>query len=124
MHGIEWLAGLLEGEGCFTTTKSGSGNFYTTPLLSLCMTDCDVVDTASALMTTLGGRRINRALRHLPSGKTAYQAQTTGLPAIKIMVAVLPYLGQRRTRDIQRLITHWTPKKYREAVAYKQALIL
>src|SRR3990167_529857 len=116
---IMWLAGLLEGEGTFCFVQRRSR--YTTPVVSLVMTDKDVIDKAFSLMTKIGGRALTRSHRKLPSGKTAYQLQTTGMPAIKLMLRVKPYMGIRRTRTIVRIVKAWKPKIKPHVLEYKQS---
>jgi hypothetical protein len=53
---------------------------------------------------------------------TVYTTIITGLPAVKIMRAVLPYMGERRTARINDIIHQWSPKKYKEAVQFKADL--
>ena len=115
-----WLAGLLEGEGCFTTADSGTSGRYKTPLISLAMTDHDVVEAAANQMTRLGRRVLCRSIRCLPSGKRAYQVQTTGLPAMRIMLTILPFMGRRRAIKIRYIFRSWRPQKYREAREFKR----
>lgn len=64
---LYWLAGLLEGEGCFT--YSGS-----TPMVQLQMTDKDVVERASLLLKGSLGRRT----RETYTGKIAWFTQLSG----------------------------------------------
>jgi hypothetical protein len=115
-RGVEWLAGLMEGEGCFTRQRGRTGTI--TPIVSVVMTDRDVVESARVLMEGIGGRAIRLQSRGLMSGKTAWDARTSGMPAIKIMLAVLPFMGERRAHAIRRLITAWSPKQLRGAVAF------
>mgnify|MGYP001558857774 FL=1 len=119
-RGVQWLAGLLEGEGCFTTAHGQSGTH--TPMISLAMTDRDGMASAAGLMTTIGGRLMKLRQRRLPSGKSVYTTQVTGLPAVKIMHLVYPYMGERRAAKIHTVIAAWNPKKYKEAVAYRRGL--
>ena len=120
-HGRQWLAGLLEGEGCFVGCYGQSQTM--TPGISLAMTDEDVVLMARDLMTQIGGREIQPRGRKLYSGKTVYTVLLTGLPAVKVMVAVHPYMGARRAAKILSLITAWHPKKYRAAVQYRKEMM-
>lgn len=92
-----WLAGLLEGEGCFTTT--GAKKSYVA--VYLVSTDKDVVETASEIMDckvqTL--KRISSVSR-----KPQYRAVVQGDKARKIMRNVLPFMGHRRTVRITELL--------------------
>lgn len=122
MKSIEWLAGLLEGEGCFSEMISGSSGKYTTPLISLVMTDKDVVESANVLFQQLSGRSIRVNERTLASGKVAYSLFLTGLPAAKVMQAIYPLMGHRRAEKIKLILSLWEPVKYKEAVLFKQQL--
>ena len=121
MRSIEWLAGLLEGEGCFTRQKHRSGT--STPLITVVMTDEDVVGEAGTLIEHLGGRSLKIIRRMLPSGKVAFDARVTGLPAVKVMWAVLPFMGKRRSKEIHRIVSEWSPRVYKEAVAFREEIL-
>ena len=124
MKSLEWLAGLLEGEGCFTQ-NGGSAKAplrYPNPTVALVMTDADVVKEANLLCEVIGERVVKIHESPLPTGKVAYSITLTGLAAVKIMVAVLPHMGIRRTVRIRQVLREWVPKKYREAVTYRQTL--
>lgn len=88
-----WLAGLLEGEGCFSM---GSG-----AQVILSMTDEDIVRRAADLM---GESRVSviepRTTRHKPLWKTvAYGAE-----AERIMRAIRPLLGARRAAKVDEIL--------------------
>jgi hypothetical protein len=118
---VDWLAGLLEGEGCFSRQRGATGTC--TPLVSVAMTDLDVIEEVRRLMQEIGGRDMKIRRRALPSGKTAYGLSVTGLPAVKIMLTVLPLMGTRRSRDISRITSEWNPKVYRQAVAFRSEML-
>lgn len=86
------------------------------------MTDKDVVEKAFTIMTRIGGRELTRYRRRLPSGKIVYQLQTTGMPAIKIMVAIKEHMGIRRTKTICRILNKWKPKIIPEVIEYHKSL--
>ena len=92
-----WLAGLLEGEGCFDTTGP-AGN----PRVRVKMTDLDIIMRAAHMMSTTyygdpGG--ISRG------NKMAWVAQVTGARAAWIMRELLPLLGERRTDKVTGILT-------------------
>lgn len=92
-----WLAGLLDGEGCFDAPR---GN----PRIRVKMTDLDVVLRAADLM---GARTYMEIPHERPEGFQQYKpcmvAQITGDRAIAVMRAVLPYLGARRSQRVTEL---------------------
>lgn len=119
-RGVEWLAGLLEGEGCFSQARGQCGTRQRTPLVVITMTDHDVIETARVLFSQIGGREPRPpARRALPSGKTAYRVHLSGLPAVRVMMAVRPFMGARRTLRINEIIAAWHPQHRSAAVAYK-----
>ena len=100
---ILWLAGFLEGEGCFGTwVLSAKPKIYRSPRLVVTSTDKDVLDKASIL---LGGT--SRTKRVLPSGKTAYQVAVGGAKAIGWMMTLYQFMGERRKSKIREVITKW-----------------
>lgn len=121
MRSVEWLAGLLEGEGHFRQNKSGSSGRYWTPAITLAMTDHDVVQEVQRTFVMIGGRDVNIHHWKLPSEKIAYTLYLTGLPAARVMTAILPHMGLRRRAKISSILAAWQPKKYRAAVQFQQA---
>ena len=119
-RGVEWLAGLLEGEGCFVR-QFGNAKRYT-PVVAVTMTDADIITAANHLFLALGGRAVKTRAHPLPSGKIAHEIRISGLPAVKIMVAILPFMGERRSRTIRSILDEWSPKVYRAAIAFTSEL--
>ena len=90
-----WLAGLLEGEGCFDLHR---GRY---PRVRLGMTDRDVVGRAA----TLFGARVRLTLKPAPSSAT-WHTEISGSRAEEIMEAVLPFMGARRSAKIATILGH------------------
>lgn len=86
-----WLAGLLDGEGCFDSPRG-------LPRIRVGMTDHDVVLRAADLMTASTHLEL-RAPR-----KPMLRAQVTGDRAVGIMRAVLPWLGSRRSAKVTEIV--------------------
>ena len=94
---LYWLAGLLEGEGCFSFTSRKR------PQVVLAMTDEDVVARVAAMW----GR--NYRVRSAPSdrnrnAKPLYAVAVTGWVAVELCRRLKPFMGQRRQARIQELI--------------------
>lgn len=92
---IAWLAGLLEGEGCFYLNR---GRY---PGIRLQMSDQDVVERAAVM---LGGRA---RLQDPPSrqGRLPSWVVTKGGPdALAVMRLIRPYMGIRRGARIDELL--------------------
>jgi hypothetical protein len=89
-----WLAGLLDGEGCFDAQG-------TNPRVRVKMTDLDlVVRAAHSMGSTYYGDPGGLARGH----RMAWVAQVTGERAAHVMRSVLPHMGARRTEKIVALL--------------------
>ena len=99
---IAWLAGLLEGEGCFKIQSSGG--YKGSISIALQMTDKDVVErVANLFQTPLWGP-------HGPYGvskKSTYQTAIFGSKAAAWMMTLLPFLGERRKEKVIELLDIW-----------------
>jgi hypothetical protein len=89
---IAWLAGILEGEGCFM--------FRGTAKISLQMTDEDVVVKVASLMG-----RPYRARKILENRKQVFVTESFGKQALEIMGLVKPHMGTRRSAKIDEVIS-------------------
>lgn len=129
---IAWMAGLLEGEGCFYLMKAQpitrrrpfaqDRSIMTCPLpkISLRMTDRDVVERACRLIgvgvVTVSGQTSSR--------KTVYHCGVTGAHAAGWMMTLYPWLGARRRDRIRRALAAWRTGKthqYHVTRAWKRA---
>lgn len=91
---IAWLAGLLEGEGCF----SKRGNCIT---IQLYMSDRDVVERAGWMM---GALSVGRYEGKSPKHKTCYYITVSGPNAAAWMMTLYTLLGARRQARIRELL--------------------
>ena len=89
---VAWLAGLIEGEGCFTRTRSS-------PVFALDMTDEDIVKKAAKL---LGISKISISRRD--GCKDAYICKVYGNRALEVMRLLFPFMGNRRQIKITELL--------------------
>lgn len=94
-----WLAGILEGDGCFSFR--GERN---RPVLSLSMTDEDVVKRAADIFGA--SVHVYHPKNHF---KSVYETIVSCRKSISFMELLLPYLGQRRQNKINDIF-----KKYFE----------
>lgn len=95
---IAWLAGFLEGEGCFYYSK--------TPVIILSSTDLDVVEKAASIL------RIKRIKPHIPTqqqlgSKTQHKIKMTGSSAAAWMQTLYVLLGTRRQSKIREVLGIW-----------------
>jgi hypothetical protein len=110
---IIWLAGLLEGEGCFWTyrtkysTAGGKVREKEYPAVNVQMVDLDIVERVAALFAQFskGGKCAIQTHEYKnEKHKTVYIVSMTGWTAVDIMRAILPWMGERRTAKITELI--------------------
>jgi hypothetical protein len=92
---IAWLAGLIEGEGCFTGDAEH-------PKIFVQMTDLDVIERLR-VVTGVGfySRCSTRAAHHKPSWKWAVQSRER---ARELMALLFPHMGVRRRARIKELL--------------------
>lgn len=100
---IAWLAGLLEGEGCFFSVGSGKRN-KTCPQIALNMTDKDVVIRASEIMQS---RQCKEIRPKNPSYKLQYYFTVGGSLAAAWMMMLYGFLGSRRKEKIREILSLW-----------------
>lgn len=95
---IYWLAGLLEGEGCFSNGKKA-------PQLRLRvgMTDRDIIERAATIM---GCKSIYTVVPKTPR-KTYYEATIYGRTAASWMMTLYVLMGKRRQDIIYQSLRGW-----------------
>lgn len=91
---LAWLAGLLEGEGCFSY-RAGC-----TPTISVGMADRDVMDRVAVLM----GGHVLTAKKRQPHHKTLYIVNLNGTRAHRLMRTLQPFMGERRAAKIGEIL--------------------
>lgn len=103
---VAWLAGLLEGEGCFYLDRNGS---YAYPAVALKMTDRDIVERAALMVPGPRkaeglGATVNPAKPSQAGAKGLWRWQVRGTKAVEVMRTVRPYMGERRGAKMDELI--------------------
>lgn len=99
-----WLAGLLDGEGALDAPRNN-------PRVRIKMSDLDVVLRAARLMDA----RVHNGTETTPHPdvvarynigprRPLFVAQVTGVRAVAVLEAVLPFLGSRRAAKAAELI--------------------
>jgi hypothetical protein len=98
---IAWLAGLLEGEGCFS--------WQNTPRIQVASTDFDILVKASVIMrasTSIRNKRKNRVY-DLAKRKRMYYLQVNGTKAAEWMMTIYSLMGIRRREKIRWILSNW-----------------
>lgn len=103
---INYLAGLLEGEGSF--------GFYDCPVIQLVMTDYDIVAKARNLMCP--GVRIREQDRKEENHSIKYHLHFSGSLAIQWMMTLYHLMGSRRKAKIRTVIAQWKDMKKKPVV--------
>lgn len=97
---LAWAAGLIEGEGCFTCHSKHH------PYFLLDMTDKDVVEKLQKVFPFCILRGPYTHAKR-PTMKPRWRLDGFGPSAVKVMEAVLPYMGSRRTEKINLLLKNY-----------------
>ena len=110
---LQWIAGLLEGEGCFTK-RGNPGTIYSRITVMCQMTDADVLHRL-CLLAECG--KVRGPYKNGPRGRLPrYMWQVLGHKAYKLMCKLYPYMCSRRQKRINELMTEYEtfkPKVYR-----------
>lgn len=106
---IAWLAGWLEGEGCFSINSCRHGAISIQGI----GTDKDVIERVARLMSSPA----SRASKHRSQRKPVYRTVVHADKAASIMKMILPYMGERRSRRIMEVLRYRENYKenYRES---------
>ena len=97
---LDWLAGLLEGEGCFGTTRNHvKGHIYAYPQIQLRMCDQDIVLRAAQLLGVS-----YHGYARMPPRNRYWQLSLTGGRATLMMQELEPLMGQRRSAKIRAIL--------------------
>jgi hypothetical protein len=115
---LYWVAGILDGEGSFYSTKSHP--WY--PRIALGMTDLDTIEKAKKILKVIG---VTTHQTFLDSSKTIYKFTVTGDLAAQWMMTLYTLMSKRRQEKIKDLLKMWKVHKFktREYCSKGHALI-
>lgn len=106
---LGWLAGLLEGEGCFRwhrqIRRDGRPDWFA-PRILLQMTDEDIVRRAQAVV---GIGHVRGPYGPYKGGTKAHWAWTVSrnADAVGLMMTLYPLMGERRQAKIREILDAW-----------------
>ena len=102
---VIWLAGYLEGEGCFhlhpTNKKKYPGLLY--PKITVTATDEDVIAKVSGVTKTAYGT----VKPQKKNWKPLFSCQINGPNARGWMMMIYPFMGERRQAKIKEVLAAW-----------------
>jgi hypothetical protein len=90
---LYWLAGIVEGEGCFDAPKGK-------PRLQIAMNDGDILHRVKAIIEA-GSVMGPYPYKNHPEWEDRMQYQVVGQAAAEIMAILLPIMGIRRQKKIR-----------------------
>ena len=103
MREIEWVAGLIEGEGNFA--------FDRRPLIQVAMTDKDVLEKVCQI---LGARSVSGPYAPRRKGyKPMFHTGLYGNHAAGWMMTLYSLMGGRRKQQIRSVLAEWRGRKSR-----------
>ena len=108
---LGWIAGFLEGEGCFLTSPTGS------PGIKVLSTDRDV-------LVKYGGwvdRPVRGPYGDNRGGKDRWEVNLYGQPAADLMALLLPYMGERRSAKIRVVLDAASIRQLKQGIREMQA---
>lgn len=113
---IQWVAGILEGEGSFSfsKTKMEGGKSKRKLRIRLSMTDFDIVHRVMSIAAPgTSIRREERSAQTFKDGynrKDAYILSISGFAAERVMRDILPFMGHRRRERIIECLASWNDR--------------
>ena len=112
---LSWLAGLLEGEGCFFVGKRDKKSPYWRICVQLIMTDEEPVAKAAGIM----GTTYSLSSRRTKGDKKIYRTVLYGKRAIALMLSIRDLMCARRQQKIQQCLDIWNsmPRQKEQEVA-------
>lgn len=112
---LHWLAGMLEGEGCFTPSRGPTG--AVSPRIQVTSVDLDVLEHIKEL---LGGSICGPLPVRKPTHTPTYQWRVGGWFAADFMQKIRPLMRARRRNQIDKAMaeflsyaTHYIPPSER-----------
>lgn len=94
---IAWLAGLLEGEGCFMNGYKTRPN---QSAISVEMKDKDIIER----IANMWNAKFHPCKPRKDHHSITYKVHIRGEKAREVMKKVLPFMGIRRSKKIQKIL--------------------
>lgn len=117
---LDWLSGLLEGEGCFSWSADPKLRDKGRLTINCNTSDEDIIARAAALMGAsyhIDYSPARRKRGDLPQ----WRFHIYGRRAAGWMLTLYPLMGKRRRARIRQLVLHWRSGGGRTCVADRRA---
>ena len=105
-----WLAGWLEGEGCFMFKEVCSSNASPRIIVQAFSTDKDVVERVARLMGISLYRIKPRDHYAGWTSSEGWRANVEGQKAVDLMTAIRTMMGARRGAQIDKALAAWASR--------------
>jgi len=99
---LHWLAGFLEGEGCFSWVRPSQSNRrkHGAPMITATSTDEDIIRRVASMLCTTVLRQEPRAEKY----KAVYSTRAYSAAAAGYMMELYPLMGLRRQQKIREIL--------------------
>lgn len=102
-----WLAGWLEGEGCFLYSEHKNNSPKI--IIQVFSTDYDVIERAAKIMQS---KRV-RTMPPRNQSNGGYRTEVQANRAAELMQMLLPFMGKRRSSKIRECLEKWDARPSR-----------
>lgn len=112
---LYWLAGIIEGEGCFNIhhkiyKRKNHTDLYYTVRLQVTMIDRDVIERVAKLWNSSISTQSKWANKR-KGGKTWHATYISGPKALSWMMTLYSLMGSRRKSKIMEILLLWRDNK-------------
>jgi len=98
---LAWLAGIIEGEGCFSINQAGKDRNYFVYCISITNTDSVLLNQCSEILKEINvDNRVVRRNIQIENRRTRYDLKVEGIDKLILTInAIMPYIfGQKKAQ--------------------------
>jgi len=108
---LAWAAGLLDGEGCFYSSKDKGRNY---PRLKIAQSGSEVPEVLLRFNTAIGGLGLIRVWAR-PGKKLPYHLTVHGFDNVQAVMEMLwPWLGAIKKEQARKVLAEYSGKGIKE----------
>lgn len=103
---LSWLAGIVEGEGCFGLTSAGRYNFFQLTI-SITNTDMLLLEECKSILTLIGVKsRISGRNKLIPNRKFRYDLKIESMENMRnFIVKILPFMKSQKKMQAELMLS-------------------